>query len=145
MKTLATKIAVPNVISEVCDWSVVGFQYNDGASPPFASVQVQLRGDNGQPLPSGNPHPFGQTFTLMIYDSTEDANFCLGLMIHPEATSGQELIGYKSISVPGAYTAIMNAFYNSSGKEAITAAVEALLLSTGIMSADFAAAAPITP
>ncbi len=130
MITLTTQITNPLDIAKLVKWEAVDVQDNDESSPPNVSVALRMYG----------PQSSQYGAVRMIYAFDTQASQCLRVNATPQ--NYDDLVKSVGVVCSGAYTALSSAWNgNTSGtgtKKKRLAAVEALLVSTGLLGSEFA-------
>ena len=127
MITLTAQIPVVNSIANLNKFKVVNFNDPDGLNPPGAEILIQFQGSSGKIYLNG-------TFSLWAYDSGP----CMTVIVNPNSISTTDQLMYAPVTIANCYTTISSAYYGASGKNAARLAVEAALLSTGLLGSAFA-------
>ena len=130
MITLTTPIDNPQSISRLVKWKLADAHDYDEASPPYLMMKIRTQGPGGT--------LYGADITLVAYD--EIASTCLRVKAIPQSYG--DLLELHSVAIPNLYstlTAIWNGNTSGTGtKKKRLAAVEAALVSSGVLSPSFA-------
>ena len=127
MIVLANPINVVEAIPNLRRWSVEAFDVKNRKTPPRAYVEIEVKGSNR----------LYSSYSLEVFDS----NPCIGLRVKAVPLSSQDQLELMEISIPNAYTQLVDAYYATSGGiMARLAALEPLCLSLGLLTPSFAGA-----
>jgi len=128
MKTLTTMITVVNNVTNIKKWQVTNFRDNDSAATPYATIDITIIGNGTVPYP-----PPSGAYTIVVFDALPSTT----LVVNAASTQMTDQIVASSAIFTGAYTACCAAFYGAN-KNAGRLALEAYLLSSGILGSAFA-------
>ena len=130
MITLTTNILNPLDIPRLVKYEILNVVDDDVSVPPCLSIRLAVYGPGGL--------PYGDGVSLLAYDS--QASTCLRVKGVPQSSS--DLIEVYGATITGLYTllsGVWNANTTGTGtKRKRMAALEAVLVTSGILSSAFA-------